>query len=362
MAYNGTNPVSVGDETLKSHYDRVFDNTVANKSRLDAMDLTADRLWLLNVGNTLADVSISTTDDYNGIWCVGDEMMICGISGANGIIKYSSNRGRSIGSNVNVTGMSACYDVVSNSDGSQWIVVGFPTGTNGIAYSSDSGSTWTGASSGSTTMGAVCYSGSVYVAVGSSGAIYSSTNGTSWTARTADGTPANITFLDVCWSSALSLFIAVGVDTTGGTYAEIQTSSDGTTWTARTAAGGPTGETLLSVAQVNFGSSTYIIAGGSNGELQYSSDGTTWTRHTDYGFSGSVDAIVAMPTGAVIVANNTSYNTLLSTSILTRARPLPSGITSTAPGCGAYSANCGLMIVGYNGGIAQSYPYIITGL
>lgn len=32
MAYNSTNPVSVGDPTRKSDYDRVFDNTVANRA------------------------------------------------------------------------------------------------------------------------------------------------------------------------------------------------------------------------------------------------------------------------------------------------------------------------------------------
>ena len=32
MAYNSTNPVSVSDPTRKSDYDRVFDNTVANRA------------------------------------------------------------------------------------------------------------------------------------------------------------------------------------------------------------------------------------------------------------------------------------------------------------------------------------------
>lgn len=42
MAFNGTNPVSVGDPTRKSDYDRVFDNTVAiqdGSESVDAMDI-----------------------------------------------------------------------------------------------------------------------------------------------------------------------------------------------------------------------------------------------------------------------------------------------------------------------------------
>jgi hypothetical protein len=42
MAFNSTNPVSVGDPTAKFHYDRVFDNTLAiqdGSTTLDAVDI-----------------------------------------------------------------------------------------------------------------------------------------------------------------------------------------------------------------------------------------------------------------------------------------------------------------------------------
>jgi flagellin len=273
--------------------------------------------------------------------------------------RYSSTCGKTFGAAVVVGGFTTIRDVVSNSDGSQWVVVGNPSGTNGIAYSSNDGTSWTGVSSASVNISGVCYSGTTYVCVGDTGVIYSSTNGTSWTSRTAAGTPANITFYDVCWSPSLSLFIAVGVDTTGGSHTEIQTSTDGTTWTARTAA---TTAAAFGVSEVDFGSSTYIIAIGTSGEIQYSANGTDWVIHPQSGlFSGLLTSIVATNTGAIITNGATKVAAILSISQLSDFSAVPSANIDTNAALG-YSAQCGVMAVGSNGSISKSYPYLTTGL
>lgn len=367
MAYNGTNPVSVGDKTLKSHYDRAFDNTVANNARLDAMDLTAQRLWTMaNCARLAHAADLGVTSDATDIAIYNQYAAISATSGAGSRIWRSSNYGKSWTADTSLDAtFSTVHGLAFNSDGSKLVATGVTAGTDGLAYSSDYGDTWTSISTSSVSMLAVCWSGAIFVAVGNTGAIYTSSNGTSWTSRTAAGTPANISFSGVCWSAANSLFIAVGSDTTAGTHIEIQTSPDGITWTAQTAA--TTSEVALyDVAEIDFGANTYVVAVGINGVIQYSSTGTSWSNHSQTETtSAELMTIQQVPTGAIV---GTDLGTFCLITNLTQRSNLRYPEDQIAPSLTAgimamgYSTGYGVVMAGVNGNIWQSFLNEITGL
>lgn len=71
MAYNGTNPVTVGSSTKKDHYDRVFDNTVAlrageiaiaSQANLDFAHPTGASTW----GRVAVGIKFTTNRVNNG--------------------------------------------------------------------------------------------------------------------------------------------------------------------------------------------------------------------------------------------------------------------------------------------------------
>lgn len=95
------------------------------------------------------------------------------------------------------------------------------------AMSSLNGTAWTIRSISAGAYASVCWSGSVFVAVGpNDGAqVSTSPDGITWTSRT----PASAnTWVSVCWSSSLGLFVAVSIDGTN----RIMTSPTGVTWTS----------------------------------------------------------------------------------------------------------------------------------
>jgi hypothetical protein len=168
-------------------------------------------------------------------------------------------------------------------------------GTNGTIQTSPQGIKWTSrtaASSYTGTFQAVCWSAalSLFVAVGATGAIQTSPDGTTWTSRTAASSYTG-TFQAVCWSAALSLFVAVGA--TGA----IQTSPNGTTWTSRTAGSSYSG-TFRGLAI----SSSRVIAVGANGEVQTSNDGTTWTRRLSG--ASQFNAVAEVTSGFMVLVGN----------------------------------------------------------
>lgn len=306
--------------------------------------------------------TLSTTADARCIALYGQYGVIGAGTGGDNIWR-SSNYGRSWALDTGIDAIISwdVFGLAFNSDGSVLVAVGGKgAGTHSIASSANYGATWTGRQDTGTVMEGVCWSGSLFVAVGLNGAIYTSSNGTSgWTSRTADGTPANIDFKDVCWSDELDLFIAVGTDSTGGAHIEIQTSTDGVTWVARTAAA--TSETTLySVREIDFGSSTYIIATGQNGEIQYSANGISWTAHgTSNITSAGLDSICQVPTGALIGDNLMRMSLLTDGTTRGSNSRFPEDNVAPAATAGPlrveYSAEFGIVAAGTNGNIWQSF-------
>lgn len=354
MAYNGTNPVSVGNETLKSHYDRVFDNTTylyANRASVKAASL------VLSTSNF-----IEKTDGFTGsatvlgIASTGSTIMALGSTGATTYqMSLSTNGGRTWAmSSPTISEFDYPEDLIH--DGTNWVACGRLTAPNtkAIAYSTNNGAAWTGVAIGSgVDLLALCYSGTTYVAVGASGAIYTATtvSGT-WTARTADAGFAG-NFFGVCWSAALSLFIAVGGT---GAATSIQTSPDGTTWTARTAGSSYTGD-FEDVAEVSGVSSTFLVAVGDAGEIQTSTDGITWTRLINgndttndfYAISpGMNGALIVGETGAMQIVWDSSY-----------AWALPDLGASNFRGCHYVSDSIGF-IIGSISKLYQSFPALFV--
>ncbi len=286
MTYTSTNPVTVGGKTLKSHYDTAFNNTANNNTRIVEIEEKIEKIWLNNAIASLESRTYSTTGPAYGFAHAGAEIMVVtGLSGSTAAfygVYYSSDYGNNwTARSSTISSFTSAIGVAVNSDGSTWVATGNAATTNGIAYSTDNGVTWTGVNTGSTSMYSVVRSGSLFVAVGASGKIYTSSNGTSgWTSRTAAGTPANITFYSVCWSTSMSLFVATGVDTTGSTHGEIQTSPDGVTWTARThSISGTSSFNCAATATLDAVDYVYIV--GDDGVIIRSTDGITWSTVFD---------------------------------------------------------------------------------
>ncbi len=363
MTYTSVNPVSVGGKTLKTHYDDAFNNSVDSNDRLDVMDRTIDRLWLYSAVADFGQMADGTTTDT--LLCVasaGSKIMVgtenSGSTGADYGVVYSSDYGRSwtkIASTI--SSLSSVYGLAVDNSGSTWVAVGFPQVSSEIAYSTNNGSTWTSVATSANVMQAVCYSGTLFCAVGE-GYIYTSPDGVTWTSRTAAGTPANISFYGVCWSSGLDLFIAVGSDTTGGTHAEIQTSPDGITWTARTAVGT---DTLRGVAQGESLDETCVIyAVGNNGMIQYSLNGTTgWTQITTGGSSlTDFNSVAGTPTGAIAVGEYASVHLIANLQYTTPLTHITSDTSHHLKGV-TYTSDMGIIIVGGLGYVFTSLRYNI---
>lgn len=138
----------------------------------------------------------------------------------------------------------------------------------------------------------VCWSPerAIFVAVGrfssglpTSAVCHTSGDGISWTKRSTATAPALSTWTDVCWSPALSLFVAVGVDrNTGPPFTNtVWTSPDGTTWTPRGIPVSSSASFSSCVWAPALG--LFVIAGGITGTGQViatSPDGINWTGRT----------------------------------------------------------------------------------
>ena len=111
------------------------------------------------------------------------------------------------------------------------------------------------------------------VAVGASNAIYTSTDGTNWTQQTGPGTSR--TWIDICWASGQSKFIAIA-QSAGGSNDEMD-STNGTSWTQRSMGGsGYSWQAIGYSADLD----QCIVVGGNTGVIMYSAAGSssTWTQ------------------------------------------------------------------------------------
>ncbi|MBN1646948.1 MAG: hypothetical protein JW874_02845 [Spirochaetales bacterium] len=138
-------------------------------------------------------------------------------------------------------------------------------GDNGVALYSNDGISWTPAETGTNGfIAAVVWNGDTFLAVGAGGSVLRSADGASWTLA-ASGYDEHLYDVEWCGSE----YVAVGDN------ACIITSPDGTTWTSQNLYAS---RILLDIAWN--GIDRYIAVGGYEGELvyYYSADGHAWTR------------------------------------------------------------------------------------
>ena len=177
------------------------------------------------------------------------------------------------------------------------------TAGGGMIITSANGTAWTQQSFSSIHFGdtsaagyvgsflSICWSVDLgmFVAVGGGGTVATSTNGTTWTERTS-GIAAPL--VQVCWNSNKGIFVAVGV------AGNLITSTNGTTWTSRPQ-GLDTNFTAVASLEANGFIATTSIA-AATGVLWNSSDGITWYTRVAYpaataaqmkAFYGSIDGI-----------------------------------------------------------------------
>jgi len=121
----------------------------------------------------------------------------------------------------------------------------------------------------------VCFGNGLFVAVGTSAegkGIMTSPDGITWTRRSEPASLENKALVDVTYSSAVGLFVAVGNNLTN----RVMTSPDGITWTARSY---PVENAWRSVY---YGNGVYVAvaASGTGNRVMTSPDGINWTSQT----------------------------------------------------------------------------------
>lgn len=170
-----------------------------------------------------------------------------------------------------------------------WVAGGYDgdgrPGTKYALYTSPDGITWTPCSSPMDDHGVVygiAWNGSMFVAVGQDNqhakVIITSPDGINWTYRPSpfDSTDGNGGFAyGVCWSPALSLWVAVGYHPNPGNVnvsdRTIATSPDGINWTDR-----PNGFNLGQPVTAVAWNGTEFKAVAQDGRVGTSTDGVTW--------------------------------------------------------------------------------------
>lgn len=196
----------------------------------------------------------------------------------NGGVAYSNDSGATW---TRSTSFESLFAMLESSSGSIASMLSYKNGRfvvvsdNNIAgaYSDDGGTTWA-----SMTVGAsvpiVKSNGSMFIAIGgnaTTGVGYSSTDGVTWTVQASFASAWNLASTDpraAVWTG--SRFIAVG-------YNKSVYSTDGITWTAGTLTGGIDATSITSSGGLN------AVLGDSSGYLLTTSDGgVTWSQVTTF--------------------------------------------------------------------------------
>ena len=123
----------------------------------------------------------------------------------------------------------------------------------------------------------VCWSSelSLFVAVAATGTgnrVMTSPDGITWTTRTS---AADNNWRSVCWASELSLFVAVANTGAGN---RVMTSPDGITWTARTSAADNDWFSVCWSSELSI--FVAVASTGTGNRVMTSPDGITWTTRT----------------------------------------------------------------------------------
>jgi photosystem II stability/assembly factor-like uncharacterized protein len=250
-------------------------------------------------GATWSNVPTGATGTFRSVSCTGPT---CVAVGNNGNIRFSTVKGATW---APATGSGSVVSTnLLNSvscSGSTCVAVGNAVSSVGtIAYSSDSGHSWTRSSSGVPTVNlnsVSCKSSTTCVAAGNSGTIvYSSDGGVSWSAAVGTLLTSNNYNGVSCIGSSC---VAVGTNTTS-----VSSSTDsGQTWASVT-----TGITTGVLNDVGC-TATYCVAVGTstNRVIRSStSDGTAWSTPTTSTLTASVSQLAVRCTGTICVAGSST--------------------------------------------------------
>jgi len=233
-----------------------------------------------NGGSTWIGQTSGTTNNLNGVSCVGG---FCVAVGANGTIRVTTNSGgtwtaKPSGTTQNLLGVSC-------PSASLCVAVG-ASGT--IRVTTNGGGTWTSKPSGTTnTLNAVsCSNTSVCNAVGMGGTIRATTNGgTTWTPQTSGVSSA---LYGVHCQSASTFCVAVGL---GGKI--ITTTNGGTTWNTKPSL------TTQNLNGVSCSSTSVCRAVGNAGTIRSTiNGGAAWSNQP----SGTANNLFGVNTKSEILA------------------------------------------------------------
>jgi hypothetical protein len=200
------------------------------------------------------------------MWIVAGIIKSTNINGSLYSLAYSNNsiNWSYVSDSSSLFLTSSVYGIAYN--GSTWVVVGI--GNSSIAYSTNSGVSWTGVSGSNSIFRlgqTISWSGSKFVAIGNvdntTSNIATSLDGINWTFSSNSNSLINIAF------DGSSMWVAV--NNTNTIYYSIDS---GTTWTGVT---GP----IDNAFNVAYNGSRWIVCGGSTNNtsnIAYSPDGITW--------------------------------------------------------------------------------------
>jgi hypothetical protein len=165
----------------------------------------------------------------------------------------------------------------------------------------------------------VCWSSelSIFVAVAETGTgdrVMTSPDGITWTARTS---AADNFWRSVCWASELSLFVAVAASGTGD---RVMTSPDGITWTARTPAADNNWRSVCWSSELSL--FVAVANTGADNRVMTSPDGITWTLRTSAADNQWRSVCWSSELSLFVAVANTGTGNRVMTS--------PNGVTWTA--------------------------------
>ena len=253
-------------------------------------------------------------------------------------VKYTTYNG---GTWVAVADTATEANLATSSDGITWsfsLISGvspkaihfdgtyFHIGCSGATYKRSTNLTsWTDPTAGpAITITGFAQNGSNrIVGVGDTSGYYSDDNGDNWTAVVID---ANYNWVDVIYSTKLSLWIAVAESITAGTSTTFAaTSATGLTgsWTLRTTHTGAVVGGLNKIAQANDNADTYHLCavygeGSTAPQIKTSTNGTSWTNRTGSitggVFTGPSIAYSLFGENFCVVAADASFNGKCMTS------------------------------------------------
>jgi hypothetical protein len=224
----------------------------------------ATRIALAAVADSkFGNTTISAITYVNGTFVAG---------GSDGNMAYSTNGTNWEQRTVN-TFSGSRINAITYGEGT--FVVGGTT--NKLSYFSNSGNNWEDATPNPLLINqiyAVTHGGDIFVAGGWGGMVYSA-DGKIW-AAVADSTFGNSSILAITYVN--STFVAVG------DAGKVACSADGENWTAVEQKG--TLSSAFSIRAITYGGDRFV-AGGYYGQMAYSEDGKNWTAVEDSTFDRS---------------------------------------------------------------------------